>query len=266
MPIITLISDWGLRDYYAAAVKGHLLTMMPDVTIVDITHTIEPYDLQMTSYILKNAYPCFPKGTVHIIGIETTESIDCKHIAMKLNGHYFVGADNGIPALILDGNEPEKIIELNVLQDSYNYTFSERDLFAKVAVHLAKGLNIEDLGQPQNSLFEKLQAKPLEEKDKIVGTVEYVDNNGNLITNISESTFKKHSKGKSFIINLPCESSISKISTSYQDVDSTDLVAIFNSSGYLEIALNRDNISKLLNIEHDARITITFYEYLNLKP
>jgi hypothetical protein len=258
MPIITLISDWGLKDYYTAGVKGHILSMYPEVAIVDITHEVNAFDIKIAAYILKNAYPNFPKGTVHIIGVETTESPEQKHIAFELDGHFFVGTDNGIPALLLDKNTPEKIIELEVMQDTYSFTFSERDLFAKVAVHLAKGLPIEELGSPLNSFFECLPIMPHEENNRITGTVEYIDHYGNITTNISEELFKRYIKGKTFKIKLPLNSQITKISDSYDDVPTAEPVAIINASGYIEIALNKDNFSKLFNYDTGHTIIVEF--------
>jgi len=261
MSIITLISDWGLNDYTVAAVKGHLFTMMPEANIVDISHTIEPFNRKMTAYILKNAYLNFPLGTVHIIAVNTTESKECKHIAFELNGHFFVGSDNGIPALMLENLEPTSIIELSVIQDSYKFTFSERDLFVKVAVHLAKGMPIADLGAnlPIDQLCPGSWVMPPEEGDKITGTILYSDNYGNLVTNISEELFKRQAKGKTFEIILQVGYKITKISNSYEDVPSGEPVAIFNSSGYLEIAINQNNLFNLLGYEIDDKLSVLFY-------
>ncbi len=258
MSIITLISDWGLNDYTVAAVKGHILTRMPEATIVDISHTIEPFNRKTAAYILKNAYRNFPEGTVHLIGVSTTESSDCKHIAFKLNNHYFVSADNGIPALLIEQTPPDKIIELSVPQDSYKFTFSERDLFAKVAVHLAKGLSIEELGTPLNGFYPGAWIVPQEESNKIIGTIVSSDNYGNIVTNISEELFRKYSKGKTFEIMLHVDYKISKISNSYEDVYKDDPVAIFNSSGFLEVGINQGNLFELLSYEIDNRLTILF--------
>lgn len=259
MPIITLISDWGTQDYYAAAVKGRLLSLFPEVTIVDISHDIVCFDVKMASYVLKNAYQNFPKGTVHIIGIKTTESPLQKHIAFKLNDHYFVGADNGIPTLLLDhDSEPQQIIELNVMHDSYNFNFSERDLFAKVAVHLAKGLPIADLGSPQSSFLNCTKPQAYEEKDKIIGHVEHIDTYGNICTNISEELFKKCTKGKSFAIPLKGLGEIKTISKSYEDT--SEYLAIINAAGYLEIALNEQPLGRLADFRIDDSITINIIE------
>ena len=101
MAIVTLTSDWGTRDYYAAAVKGTLLSMMPDVTIVDITHQINPFNISQAGFTLKHCYKNFPVGTIHIIAVETIESLDSPHVVVKAGGHYFISTDNGIFLLLM---------------------------------------------------------------------------------------------------------------------------------------------------------------------
>lgn len=260
MPIITLTSDWGNTDYTAAAVKGHILSKMPEAVIVDISHNVEPFNRQMAAYLLKNAYSNFPDGTVHIIGVNTTESKECKHVVVQFNNHFFIGADNGIPALIVDKDLPQKIIELSVPLDSYKFTFSERDLFAKVAVHITSGLPLNELGTPLNSLYIGSWFAPQANDSKIYGTIVYSDNYGNIVTNISEELFKTYCKGKKFEINLQINYKITEISTSYDDVKKQDPVAVFNSDGYLEIGLNQGDLFHLFNYEINDQIIITMNE------
>lgn len=256
MPIITLTSDWGLTDYTAAAVKGHILTRMPEASIVDITHKVNPFDTNMAAFILKNAYQNFPEGSIHIIGVNTTESKSHKHILFQLNNHYFIGADNGIPALIVAYDKPQQIIELSVPLDSYLFTFSERDLFAKVAIHLAQGLPANELGTPINSLTEASWIMPQESADRLVATIIYADNYGNIVTNITEDFFRKNCKGKKFEINLQVGVKLTTISNSYEDVPKNSFVALFNSDGHLEIAMNQGNLFQLFNYEINAPIII----------
>jgi S-adenosyl-L-methionine hydrolase (adenosine-forming) len=256
MPIITLTSDWGLTDYTAAAVKGHILTRMPEATIVDITHKINPFDTNMAAFIIRHAYQNFPEGSIHIIGVNTTESKSHKHILFQLNNHYFIGADNGIPALIVAEGKPQQIIELSVPLDSYLFTFSERDLFAKVAIHLAQGQPVNELGTPINSLTEASWIMPQESPDRLVATIIYADNYGNIVTNITEDFFRKNCKGKKFEINLQVGVKLTTISNSYEDVPKNSFVALFNSDGHLEIAMNQGNLFQLFNYEINATIII----------
>ncbi len=256
MPIITLISDWGTKDYYLSAVKGHILKLLPEATIVDISHEVPPFDIQSASYILGHAYSHFPEGTIHIVGINTTASMKAPHVIVKFNNHYFVGADNGIFPLIMGKKHPEKIIEIDILQDSYYFTFSERDVFCKVAVHIAKGNDLEEIGSEINTLQILEQINPIIEKDRIGGCIDYIDKCSNVITNISENDFKIQTKGRKFEIVISPRYVITKISQSYMDVPQYGLVALFNSTGKLEIAQNNGNIAAILNLNIGDPINI----------
>ena len=113
MAIITLTSDWGLSDYYIAAVKGAIYSASPDVTIVDVTHNIARFDIRSAAFIIKNCYKNFPDGTIHILAVDTEESVDNPHVALKMNGHYFIGTDNSIFSLII-GEEPYEAVIIDV--------------------------------------------------------------------------------------------------------------------------------------------------------
>ena len=138
MAIITLTSDWGLSDYYVPAVKGAIYSALPDVNVVDITHNLEPFDLRSAAFIVKNCYRNFPEGTIHILAVETEESIENPHIALKVNGHYFIGTDNDVFSLVID-EDPYEAVMIDVVQDTDFFTFSTRDRFVKVAAMIAKG-------------------------------------------------------------------------------------------------------------------------------
>ncbi|NTW32595.1 MAG: SAM-dependent chlorinase/fluorinase [Bacteroidetes bacterium] len=259
MAIITLTSDCGLKDHYIGAVKGALLTLLPDVTIIDITHDIPAFDIEPASYIIRNSYNNFPKGTIHIIGINTEASIEAPHIVMFYNGHYFIGADNGIFSLIVEG-KPEKIIELNISQDSDYFTFSMRDVFVKAAYLIAKGEKLESLGFEKNSLNEMIQLKPIEEQNAIKGNVIYIDRYENVITNISEELFRKVGKKRKFVISFRGGYEIDTINTAYKDAEAGEKLALFGSSGYLEIAINMGNASSLINLKLKDSVRIDFDE------
>lgn len=257
MGIITLISDWGHKDYYCAAVKGMIFKLFPEANVVDITHEIPPYDEEQAAYILKNAYPSFPEGTVHIIGINTEESANHPHAIAYYEKQYFIGTDNGIFSLIFD-KEPEKVIVLDILQDAYHFTFSGRDRFVKAAVHLAKGGSIDKLGDEKKKLENKMLFNPLVDNDSIKGMVVYIDRYENLITNIPEKLFKEKVKNRKFIISLR-SGSTSKISTAYDDVTPGEIVALFASDGMLEVAINKGHAASLLGIKRKFPVIIEIH-------
>lgn len=258
MAIITLISDWGLKDHFAGVVKGTILRYDPSIQIVDITHMISPFNFSQASFVLRNSYPDFPDGTIHIIGVNTDESTTQPHVAIFHKGQYFIGADNGIFSLAFD-EFPEKVIVIDVIQDNHLFTFSTRDRFVKAACHIASGKRIEDLGYPVNKITERIHFKPVVEQSVIKGKVIYIDGYENLYVNISREVFEKASRQRNFSIKLRnSEYDINKISKSYRDTEPGNSVALFNSTGLLEIAVNEGNASGLLGIYLNDFIRIEF--------
>ncbi|HSG68472.1 MAG TPA: SAM-dependent chlorinase/fluorinase [Bacteroidales bacterium] len=258
MPIITLTSDWGTKDHYLASVKGTILRQIPDALIIDISHQIPPHDLTQAAFIIRNSYRDFPQGTIHIIGISTEESDINPHTAILADGHYFIGADNGIFTMILD-QAPEKIIEITVMQDSAFFTFSTRDRFVKAAAMLASGEDISKLGIQRESLNQKFLFAPVVENDVIKGLVIYVDNYENVITNITREKFKEVGRNRKFKISFRGEE-IHTIHESYSDVPVGEILALFGHNDHLEIAMNNGTASSLLGLHPDDPVRIEFEE------
>jgi len=256
MAIITLTSDWGLKDHYAGAVKGAILRQLPDARIVDISHQIPAFDLNQAAFIIRNFYPNFPEGTIHIISINTEAAVESPHTLVFHKGHYFIGADNGIFSLLFD-EKPEKIIELDVIQDSDYFTFSTRDVFVKVACHIAKGNPIGELGFPKENILQKMAFRPVIQNDLIKGKVIYIDNYENVFINITESLFKSVVKKRKFAITFrSLNYRITGISKSYKDVNQGDMLALFSTSGYIEIAIREGKASSLLGLKMDQLVTV----------
>ncbi len=256
MPIITLLTDWGLRDHYVAAVKGKLYSQLSDLKIVDISHQVTPFSIEQAAFIFKNCYQNFPEGTIHILGVSTEESEKSPHVVLFHKGHYFIGADNGIFSMIFE-DQPEKLIELNIPQDSDSFTFSTYNRFVNAALHLVKGNPIEELGSKRENLTVKLQFKPTTNKDTSKGMVIYIDAYENLVTNITHDLFKSIGKSRKYHVLLRGEK-INKIHQSYNDVPIGEIVVIFASNGHLEVAMNHGNASSLLGISLNDSIMIEF--------
>lgn len=259
MAIITLTSDWGLKDHYLGAVKGAILNQLPDATIVDVSHAIPPFDLNQAAFIVRNFYRDFPQGTIHILNINTEASIETPHKLVIHEGHYFIGADNGIFSLIFD-EVPQQIYELDIIQDTDYFTFSSRDVFVKVACHIAQGKPVGELGKPRTTLLEKISFKPVIDGNLIKGKIIYVDNYENVFTNITETFFKSFVKGKKFAIQFRSPSyRITEISKAYKDVVEGEMLALFGTSGYLEIAINQGKASSLLGLRIDQSVMVEIF-------
>src|SRR5690606_9595270 len=185
MAIITLTTDFGEKDHFAGAVKGAIYSELPDVKIVDISHSVSPFHILEAAYIIQNAYSSFPKGSIHIIGIDSELNPENKHIALKLDGHYFICANNGIMSMICSEIVPEKIVEINI-HDKIETSFPVLDVFVKVACHIARGGTLDVIGKPIDEIKPITNILPYvnEEKNQIIGTIIYIDNYGNVVTNI----------------------------------------------------------------------------------
>jgi len=257
MAIITLTSDWGETDYYPAAVKGHILQELPDAVIVDITHKIPRFDTRETAYVIRHAYGNFPRGTIHIIGVNTEESLDEPHLVVLYDGHYFIGADNGVFSLIFNTDkEPEKIYTLDIPLDSEKFTFSSRDRFAKAAVMLARGETIETLGEICPELNKKLDYEPSFNTSGIRGMVIHIDSYGNAITNIPHSLFDRVVGKQSFSIyfrGYQCKT----IGESYSDAGgNANPVCLFGSNDLLEIGLRNATAATLMGLKLNDPVNI----------
>ncbi len=251
MPIITLTSDFGIKDYSVAAVKGGLLSQINTLTIIDISHSITPYNISEAAFVLKAAYPNFPKDSIHIIGIDAAHSPEHNHIIAKLNGHYFIGADNGIFSLLTEEEQFEKLIRIEHPK-SKSTSFPTLDVFVDVAVQIAIKENLEHLGSPTTSINKWVKNKPdIAREDEIIGHIRYIDSYGNIITDISKEFFDEFGKNRTFEISAS-NAKITTIHPNYDSIINFELssekrkkagseVALFNSLGFLEIALYKSN-------------------------
>lgn len=256
MSIITFISDFGLRDHYVSAVKGAIYRELPDVVLVDISHQIKKYNLSEAAYVLKHAYSSFPQKTVHLIGLNTEHLDTGGYVAVEYDNHFFVAADNGVFSLLFD-ESPSIIIELQV-EENTDLSFPVRDIFAKAACRLASGIDIKSLGKPKEELLQRLPFRATSTGDIIRGAIVFIDSYENVITNISRSLFEQTGKGQPFVIEFARGYQIDKISRDYNEVPDGELFALFNSSGFLEIAIRNGKVSSLLNLDLNTPITIHF--------
>lgn len=253
MAIITFMSDFGTTDYYVAAVKGKLLSLDASLNIIDVSHTIEQYNIAHGSFVLKYIYPHFPAGTVHLVSVNAIDA--AQFIALKLDDHYFVGPDNGLFSL-LTSKTPQEIIYLKNESDS---KFPTLEILASAAASLCKGIDIATLGEKKEDYFRLLPRQVKASKKQISGHVIRVNNYGNLITNIEKQAFEILSKDKKYNIVLGRER-LSKINTSPSHAEPGDCFVIFNDLGLLEIGINKGNASELLGLQYDSSVHIIFKE------
>lgn len=258
MPIITLTTDLGDKDIYQAALKGSMLSLLPNVSIIDITHSVAAFNVQQAAFILKNSYHYFPANTVHLIGIDTVYNAHTRYLAVRYKEHYFVGADNGIFSLMFNA-EPDEIVELNIMQDLKFLHFPLADIFVKAACHLAQGGKLTEIGIPVTSIEKKMNLQPAVERNLIKGVVIYIDSFQNVITNITKDFFNKVQHGRRFVLYFKRNETITQLSWHYNEVPEGEKLCLFGISDHLEIAINKGNASGLLGLNLGDSVIIDFH-------
>lgn len=257
MAIVTLLTDSGESDHYVAAIKARILTINPGLKIVDITHRISSSDIGHAAFILRSVFRDFPKGTVHLVGVDSTGQRDDASIALQLEDHFFIGADNGLFGLISD--KPHQFLtELNTVQPIHS-TFPEKDIFAPAAAKLASGVSMGDIGRPMGTYKKMIDRQVKATKKQIAGHVIRVDNYGNVITNIPKEAFDILSNGKTYTIQFGGEK-FRRIHTQYNQAEEGECFLLFNSLGLLEIGIYKGNASELLGLNYDSMVNIMFDE------
>ena len=281
MSIITLTTDYGLKDHFVGALKGKILSENSEAKIVDISHNIDPFNTVEASYIIGAAYMSFPKGTVHLIGVDAELNKENQHIAMQWNDHFFICADNGILSMLSQKVVPQKIVAINI-HDRLSEDATDLDVFVTVASHLSKGGSLSVIGKEITAIKQVTELQPVVSADKnsIKGYVIYIDNFGNVVTNITKKLFMEVAKGRPYEIpllqkrNQKKSSPIKNIWAKYSDIANAgkypiknyegDKLAIFNEAGFLEIAIFRSNplnvgsASSLMGLYYRDSITIEF--------
>lgn len=277
MAIITLTTDFGMKAHFVGAVKGALYSEIPEVTIVDISHNISPFNVMEAAYVIQNAFKSFPKGTIHVIGVDSELNPENKHLAMQLDGHYFICANNGILSMICNEMNPDQIVEINI-HDKILGSFPVLDVFVKVAAHIARGGTLDVIGKTIPSVKPIKNITPFVSQDssQLIGHVIFIDRYDNVITNIKKSFFETLQKGRRFEISAR-NHKFNTIRKRYSDIVDFNIplpkrndegrgLVVFNSSEYLEIAMYKSNkasvggASTLMGLEMMDSVTVTFFK------
>ena len=276
-PTITLTSDFGLRDGFAAAMKSSILGILPDARIVDISHDVPPQDVIHGAFVVGSICPRFPLGTVHVAVVDPGVGTTRRPILLKAGGQLYVAPDNGILTYVLAANGasagesrgaaedsfgmpssvqvPERCAAYVLNREAYwlepvSRTFHGRDVFAPAAAHVASGVGPEMVGDPIDNVAYLNLLHPARQAGVIHGRVVHVDRFGNLVTNIPARDFDEHS-----LVVEVCGSCIDGLSESY--ASGGGLLAIIGSHGYLEIAMTNGSAARVLEAEFGARVTAT---------
>ena len=247
MPVVTLTSDIGNRDYIVGAVKGRLLRNIPDLQIVDISHGVLPFNHNEGAYFMRSACRHFPDFTWHIALINIYHSKNPGYLVAHSDNMYYVCPNNGLLPMVLD-RRPADIIKLDIPASEPGDFFKWLDEIAQMIRRVEKGEPFHTMGEEPEQIVEHSNMKPTYGENWIDGQIIFVDHFENVVVNITRKDFDEIGKGRAFEIGILSNEKIKRLSRHYGDVNDGDKLAFFNSAGFLEIAINQGNAAGLFGL------------------
>ena len=257
--VITLTTDFGIRDPYVAEMKAVILSISPNATIVDITHEIEKFNIRMAAYILASASPYFPKGTIHVGVVDPSVGTKRLPILMQTKHSFYIGPDNGILALAAKNQEIKHVYTISnkkLMLPKVSHTFHGRDVFAPAAAHLANGTLPTEFGQEIHEIVTPEFAKITRRKDMLGGEVLHVDGFGNIITNFGEKEVELMKIKTMVNVKLKNVRLKLKFCKAYAEVESQKPLALVGSHNFLEISVNQGNAAEVFKIKSGDKVTL----------
>jgi len=257
--MIALLTDFGLRDHYVAAMKGVMLGIAPEATLVDITHDIPPRDVLSAALELVACYRSFPADTVFLVVVDPGVGTTRRPLAARAGDYSFVAPDNGVLAPVFDREQGEPLVvelrERRYARPEISHTFEGRDRFAPAAAWLAVGTDIRAFGPPVIDAEPLPMPRPRRQDDGVAGEIVKVDRFGNLISNIDARMLDAVSRAAPPMVRVGGHA-VSAVVSTYGDVRPGELCALVGSAGYLEIAANGDSAAQLLAIGRGAPVIV----------
>jgi S-adenosylmethionine hydrolase len=258
-PIITLTTDFGLRDPYVAEMKAVILSICPEVRIVDVSNEIEKFSVKMGAFVLASASPYFPEDAVHVAIVDPTVGTSRRQLLIRTRKGFFVGPDNGVLALAADSCGIERIYEITnrkLMLSRISSTFHGRDIFASAAAHLANGVEPAEFGPVIPEIVRPSFAKIAEKKGELVGEVLHVDGFGSIVTNFRERELESMNVKKRVNIKLKSTKLKLKLCKAYAEEKKHRPLAIIGSHNFLEISVNQGNAARTFKIENGDRVIL----------
>ena len=257
-PVIALLSDFGTRDHYAGTMKGVMIGICPDVTVVDITHEITAHDVMEGALQLAASCRYFPPGTIFLAIVDPGVGSSRRGIAVEAGDYRFVAPDNGVLTAVLRDNPPKRVVELTerrYARPTVSRTFEGRDRFAPAAAWLAKGIQLSALGRAVTT-YHQLEIPQPEVGEQLTGIVLLVDRFGNLVSNIDRRTFESFARSGRVALNVGGHA-IAGVVATYSDIRAGEVCALFGSSDHLEFAANGGSAAGALGVTRGARAEIS---------
>lgn len=258
--IVTLLTDFGVKDAYVGAMKGVILKICPESTLVDISHEVPRHSISQGAFILSQVSPYFPLGSVHLVVVDPGVGTARRRIIIQSNHQFYVGPDNGVLFLAAEKEGILKTIEIKTgkfMLPHPTRTFEGRDIFAPIAAHLAKGVAIDEFGPEIKDLTPLSISKPKMRDRKLLGEIISIDNFGNITTNIPENLLGKAVEGVSMKVTIGKISVICPLSKTYSEITAGAPLLTVGSSGFIEIAVNQGSAEQLFKTKIGNRLTFT---------
>ncbi len=255
-PLITLLTDFGLKDHFAGVLRGVIAGIAPRTRVLDLTHEVEPYCVAQARFLLGQSWPYFPHGTIHVAIVDPGVGGERRPILVEAHGHRFVGPDNGLfgDLLAAPGAKARLIANSSFFLPVISATFHGRDVFAPVAAHLSLGVAVSRIGPLIHDAVTQAAGQSVRDSHgSWSGEIVHIDRFGNLITNLSVKCILANGR---FVLKVASHE-LHKVAASYSAIPPGETALVAGSSGFLEIAANRDSAAQLLGLSLSARVELT---------
>ena len=258
-PIITLTTDYGASDHLVGVMKGVILSINPEINIVDITHSVLAHDILDGALAIGQAYKYFPPKTVHVVVVDPGVGTERRPILVAADTHYLVAPDNGVLSSVYD--QSEALYAWNIVSEHYfrqpvSKTFHGRDVFAPVAAWLTKSWQTSAFGEPITDFVRFAIPKPKASGNTVKGIVLRVDHFGNLVTNFTAEDVPALASADGKFTIRAGNAAITKMVPTFANSPTSEAVGIIGSSGYLEISVNKGSAARTLGVGRGAEVTV----------
>lgn len=251
IPFVTLTTDWGQHDYYLGMLKGSLLSVLPQLKVVDVSHNVASFNIHSAAFVVKNSFSYFPKGSIHLIMVNSEASVTPRILISKWQDHFFITPDNGIIGLLFS-DTPESTYEVPFAPDG---SFASLPAYVKAV----QNIMLSKLGSTVTDFDKRITFKATIDESVITGSIIYIDSYQNAITNISKRLFERVGQNRSYNIFVQSNhNKIVKLSTGYNQVDAGELLALFNSANLLEVAIRNGYAAELLSLRVGGSVRVNF--------
>jgi S-adenosyl-L-methionine hydrolase (adenosine-forming) len=258
-PLITLLTDFGTSDFYVGAMKGAMLSVNPQIEIVDLSHQIPAHDIYAGAFTLRCAYDTFPIKTIHIAIVDPGVGSSRRPILVMTDRYNFIGPDNGVFSYIYQTENINRVIHLSAThyyRQPVSQTFHGRDIFGPCAAWLAKGIEPAKMGDPITDYTKFTLPQPRVDGRQIQGHVVHVDRFGNCVTNLTqkEAPLESLSRGLKMTVN---NRPVAKFASNYAAAAPNELFAYFGSVGFLEIGVLKGSAQRLLEAQRGTEVVLS---------